>query len=76
MCIYYNEDHIDYAYQVIRLGTPLIRWDNKEHFPTIATYPHHFHSLTGQVVDSSLTGLPGNDLPIVLQKITVLFPNI
>ena len=74
--IYHNEDHIDYAYQVIRLGIPLVRWDNKEHFPTIATFPHHFHSLTGQVVDSSLAGLPRDDLPTVLQEITILFPII
>ncbi len=40
--IYHNESHIDYAYQLICAGAPLIRWDNKEHFATIATYPHHF----------------------------------
>jgi len=71
--LYCNESHIDYAYQLIRMGTPLVRWDNKEHFPTLATYPHHFHSLSGQVLASDLTGLPDADLPTVLREIEILF---
>jgi hypothetical protein len=70
--IYYNEGHIDYAYQVIRAGAPLIRWDNKEHFALLATYPHHFHSLSGQVLESLLTGLSNDDLPLVLHEIEKL----
>ena len=72
--IYYNQGHIDYAYQVIRAGAPLIRWDNKEHFPTLATYPHHFHSLSGSVLESHLIGLPTIDLPTVLHEIELLLP--
>lgn len=67
--IYYNEGHIDYAYQVIRANAPLVRWDNKEHFTALSTYPHHFHSQSGQVLESDLTGFPIDDLPAVLHKI-------
>lgn len=72
--LYCNESHIDYAYQLIRRDAPLVRWDNKEYFPTLATYPHHFRSLSGQVLASDLTGLPDEDLPAVLRKIEILFP--
>ena len=72
--MYYNEGHVDYAYQIIRAGTPLIRWDNKEHFDSLLTYPHHFHSMDGQVVESYLTGLLTKDLPEVLQQLEALFP--
>ena len=72
--MYYNEGHVDYAYQIIRAGTPLIRWDNKEHFDSLLTYPHHFHRMDGQVVESYLTGLLAKDLPEVLQQIEALFP--
>ncbi len=27
-----------------------MRWDNKEHFPEIVSYPHHFHSAAGESV--------------------------
>lgn len=70
--IYYNKGHIDYAYQVIRADSPLIRWDNKEHFPALATYPHHFHSLSGSVLESHLIGLPIADLPAVLHEIELI----
>lgn len=56
------------------MGVPLVRWDNKEHFPTLSTYPHHFHSLSGQVLESYLTGLPNEDLPVVLREVEILCP--
>jgi hypothetical protein len=68
--LYYNDRHIDYAYQVFRADQPLLRWDNKEHFPGIATHPHHFHASTGLVGDSSLNGDPVYDLPLVLEYLT------
>jgi len=64
--LYVNEEHIDYAYQLINDNQPMIRWDNKEHFPSIATYPHHFHNDLGAVIESPLIGVPVNDLPVVL----------
>jgi hypothetical protein len=65
--IYCNGSHIDYSYQLLRDGKPLLRWDNKEHFQEIATHPHHFHSYTGEVEMSSLTGDIAHDLAIVLE---------
>lgn len=67
--IYRNGDHVDYSYQLLREDGPVMRWDNKEHFPETASYPHHFHSTTGQVCSSSLTGDASHDLPIVLDNL-------
>jgi len=64
--LYFNEEHVDYAYQLINNNKPIVRWDNKEHFPSIVTYPHHFHNGLGAVVESSLTGTPSDDLLLVL----------
>lgn len=66
--IYANQEHFDYSYQVFS-DEPVCRWDNKEHFPEIKTFPHHFHSLDGSITDSPLTGMPLNDLKIVLEEL-------
>ncbi len=65
--IYCNNDHADYSYQLLRDNQPILRWDNKEHFPEIATFPHHFHSPTGEVQRSPLSGEPITDLQLVLR---------
>ena len=64
--LYYNHDHIDYAYQLIEKNQSILRWDNKEHFPEISSYPHHFHTSMEAVEPSSLSGDLAHDLPIVL----------
>jgi hypothetical protein len=69
--LYANEDHLDYAYQLFHNDKPIIRWDNKEHFPSIATHPHHFHNDLGAVTESPLTGLLINDLPLVLSQLDI-----
>jgi hypothetical protein len=67
--IYYNHGHVDYAYQLFT-DRPVLRWDNKEEFPHLATYPHHFHDQHGQVSTSPLAGEPLRDLKIVLELLT------
>lgn len=67
--VYQNGEHIDYAYQMFSGDQGIIRWDNKEHFPVIATHPHHFHSSTGVIQDSELVGDPVRDLLVVLELI-------
>ena len=67
--LYRNGEHNDYAFQLFRDDAPLIRWDNKEHFPDIPTHPHHFHNADGKVESSSMIGEPSHDLPIVLDHI-------
>jgi len=67
--IYYNQGHPDYAYQLFT-QYPLLRWDNKEEFHHLDTYPHHHHDAEGNVIRSSLTGDPLNDLNIVLAEIS------
>lgn len=69
--VYRNGDHVDYSYQLLRDALPVMRWDNKEHFPNINSHPHHFHSATGAVVESPLVGDVDRDLPVVL---SLLFP--
>ena len=69
--LYYNDRHIDYAYQLFQADQPVLRWDNKEHFPGIATHPHHFHASTGLVGDSTLNGDPVHDLPLVLDYLII-----
>ncbi len=66
--LYVNKSHIDYAYQVFS-DEPTFRWDNKEEYPSLMSYPHHFHTIEGEVVTSSLSGNPLMDLPIVLSVI-------
>ena len=65
--IYCNDNHVDYSYQLLRGAQPIQRWDNKEHFPEIASHPYHFHSPAGKVEASPLTGDPTHDLLLVMR---------
>lgn len=67
--IYYNRGHVDYAYQCFT-DVPLLRWDNKEEFCHLATYPHHYHDAEGHVHPSLLTGEPLQDIEVVLREVT------
>ncbi len=67
--IYYNRGHIDYAYQLFT-DVPLLRWDNKEEFRYLKTYPHHHHDEQGNVKPSPLTGDPLGDVEVVLQEVS------
>jgi len=66
--LYRNGAHTDYAYHVIDAEHSM-RWDNKEHFPTLRSHPPHFHAANGQVETSPLTGNPDHDLPLVLNDL-------
>jgi hypothetical protein len=65
--LYCNGEHTDYAYQLVRDEKSVLRWDNKEHFTSLASQPHHFHNPSGQVEASAFTGDPIHDLPFVLR---------
>ena len=67
--IYYNQGHIDYAYQLFT-DLPILRWDNKEEFRHLETYPHHHHDEHGNVRPSRLTGNPIRDIEIVLHDVS------
>ncbi|MBI1925755.1 hypothetical protein HYR99_16080 [Candidatus Poribacteria bacterium] len=67
--IYFNHGHLDYAYQLFT-DVPLLRWDNKEEFRHLATYPHHHHDDRGHVRPSPLIGDPVRDIEVVLQKVS------
>ena len=66
--IYYNRGHVDYAYQLFA-DVSLLRWDNKEEFRHLETYPHHHHDVEGRVRPSPLTGEPVQDIEVVLQAV-------
>lgn len=66
--VYYNQGHVDYAYQLFA-AVPLLRWDNKEEFPHLPTYPHHHHDASGGIKSSPLTGNPVEDIEVVLREI-------
>lgn len=65
--LYQNVQHTDYAYQLFRDEFSVVRWDNKEHFSSLSSYPHHFHTASDQAESSPLTGDPAHDLPLVLK---------
>jgi len=67
--LYYNQGHIDYAYQLFS-NVPLLRWDNKEEFAHLKTYPHHYHDEQGNVKVSLLQGDPIKDIELVLQEVS------
>lgn len=69
--LYRNGEHTDYAYQLFQTDTPVLRWDNKEHFPSISSFPHHFHNASGLVEFSPLTGDPAHDLPFLLNYLAI-----
>lgn len=66
--IYYNRGHLDYAYQLFT-DVPLLRWDNKEEFSHLETYPHHHHDAEGHVQPSPMTGEPLEDIETVLEAV-------
>jgi len=67
--IYFNQGHIDYAYQLFT-DVPLLRWDNKEEFRHLETYPHHHHDDQGNVKPSPLIGDPVSDIEVVLREVS------
>lgn len=50
--------------------TSFLRWDNKEEFRHLATYPHHHHDEQGDVKPSALSGDPLRDIEVVLREVT------
>lgn len=67
--IYSNAGHVDYAYQLFKDDNPILRWDNKEEFRSLKTYPHHHHDRVGNIQPSPLTGDPQADIELVLREI-------
>lgn len=61
---------LKYAYQwQAPDGTLIVRWDNAEHWPDVATFPHHKHvSRNGEV---SVLPSKGAELDWVLEEIAV-----
>ena len=49
--------------------SPILRWDNKEEFRSLKTYPHHHHDDRGNIQPSPLKGEPQVDIVFVLKEI-------
>jgi len=70
-----TENETIYSYQLYT-DHPIVRWDNAPHFPTITTFPHHFHNIRGEVEASLLRGSVLDDLDAVLNNIkSILLSN-
>jgi len=67
--VYSNGSHVDYAYQLFKEDSPVLRWDNKEEFRSLKTYPHHHHDDRGNIQLSPLQGEPQADIVFVLREI-------
>lgn len=67
--VYSNASHVDYAYQLLKEDRPILRWDNKEEFRSLKTYPHHHHNGRGNIQPSPLKGEPQADIVFVLREI-------
>lgn len=63
-----TQNEFIYSYQLYTTVS-LVRWDNEPHFPGIKTFPHHFHDLNDEIMESNLTGAAEEDLEIVLSRI-------
>ena len=50
-----TENEIIYSYQLFQ-DRPIIRWDNAPHFPSVTTFPHHFHDRNDKIKESNLMG--------------------
>ncbi len=57
-----------YSYQLFH-DRPIIRWDNAPHFPSVKTFPHHFHDQNGKIKASNLMGKIIEDIDTVFDKI-------
>jgi len=63
-----TENEIIYSYQLFH-DRPVIRWDNAPHFPSVTTFPHHFHDQNDKIEPSNLIGDIIEDIDYVLGKI-------
>lgn len=63
-----TENEIIYSYQLFH-DRPIIRWDNAPHFPSVTTFPHHFHDQNDKIKASKLMGDIIEDIDYVLGKI-------
>jgi hypothetical protein len=67
--VYSNASHVDYAYQLLKEDSHILRWDNKEEFRNLKAYPHHHHDDRGNIQPSPLKGEPQEDITLVLLEI-------
>lgn len=63
-----TENEIIYSYQLFH-ERPIIRWDNAPHFPSLTTFPHHFHDQNDKIKASNLMGDIIKDIDYVLGEI-------
>lgn len=69
--VYYNQTTHKYSYTVVKKGRRILGWDNAKHHVQLETFPHHYHSKSGDIVKSQLRGIPIKDLKIVMDTIAL-----
>src|SRR4030066_459639 len=66
--VYYNATLQKYSYTIVKHDRRVIVWDNAPHHKHVASYPHHFHTQDGKVVQSKLRGNPTEDVALILRE--------
>jgi len=67
--LYFNEAQGKYSYTLVQEDRRIIGWDNAPHHTDLTSFPHHFHLEDGTVVPSPLTGVPEEDIEIVVTSL-------
>ena len=67
--LFYRSKTGGYSYTLFKGGQRIIGWDNASHYRELDNFPHHFHSVEGKVVPSSLTNFPARDIVIVAHEV-------
>jgi len=66
--IYYNATLQKYSYTIIKQNKRIIGWDNAPHHKQVKTYPHHFHTSDGKIIQSKMKGKPTEDVASILRE--------
>ena len=66
--IYYNATLQKYSYTIIKQNKRIMGWDNAPHHKHVKTYPHHFHTLDGEITQSKMKGSPTEDITTILRE--------
>ena len=67
--LFYRSKTGGYSYTLFKSGQRIIGWDNAPHYRGLDNFPHHFHSVGGKAVPSSLINVPVRDVVAVAHEV-------
>ena len=73
MDMYYNKTLGKYTHTLVKEDTRVVGWGNAPHHKHLENFPHHFHTIDGELIPSSLSGDPETDVYIILDYINKFF---